>query len=146
MLMRNFIDMVEGFAQPKKYIAQGTADIAGDGLWSNKKMDNLKIHILPEDAFYQDDDPAPVGQLNVYFNPRIWNIDKLGLIYTGSLFLAHVRRLLKAAGFRHFLDLDYSEQGMQGDDFVNFDVGDKLAIELDNKGFIEVVPYEEWRG
>lgn len=137
----------EGVVQPKKYIAQGTADVAGNGLWSEKSMTNLKIHILPQTEFWQDkSDSAPVGQLNVYFNPRIWNTDKLGLIYTDSLFLTHVRRLLKAERFFHFQDLDYSEQGMQGDDYVNFDVGDNLAKELDKKGFITVVPYEEWRG
>lgn len=145
--MRNFIDITEGFVQPKKYIAQGTADVAGDGLWSKKAMDNLKIHILPETEFWKDaDDPAPVGQLNAYFNPTIWDTNKYGLIYTDSLFEEHVRRLLKAAGFKYFQDLNYSEQGMQGDNYVNFDVGDNLANELDQKGFITVVPYEEWRG
>lgn len=137
MSMRNFIDVTEGFAQPKKYIAQGTADVKGDGLWSKTPMNNLKIHILPDRAFLADEDGL-YGQINAYFNTRIWDTDKLGLIYTDSLFEKHIKRILKEAGFKRSYDIGYSEQGMQGHDYVNFDVGEKLAAELDKKGLIEV--------
>ncbi len=148
--MREFINITEGWTdqrQPKKYIAKGTADTAGDGFWSTVEMDNIKINVLPAGEFWQDeDDPGPVGHLRANFNSRVWNVDRHGLIYTDSKFESDVKRLLKAAGFKHFNDINYSEQGMQGETYVDFDCGHKLANELNDKGFITVVPYEEWRG
>ena len=147
MSMRNLIDITEGFAQPKKYIAQGIAEVGNDSLWLEKgvgKPPKLKVHILPTSEFwYHEEDKVPIGNLNVYFNPRIWDIDRYGLIYTDTIFEKHIKRILKEAGFKYFRDIDYSEQGMQGDDFVNFDVDDSLAKELNKKGFIIVVPYNE---
>lgn len=135
--MRNFIDLTEAFVQPKKYIAQGTADVAGDGLWSKKAMTDIKITILP-DRIFNADEEGLYGQINAYFNTRIWDTKKYGLIYTDSLFEKHVKRILKETGLKRSYDIKYSEQGMQGHDYVNFDVGEKLASELDKKGLIEV--------
>ncbi len=143
------MDLTEAFDfEPKKYIAQGTADVAGDGLWSETSVRGLRIKLLPEDIFWFDDvdeigNPILVGNINAYFDPRDWNTKELGLIYTDREFEKGVRQILKTAGFRYYRDLSYSEQGMQGGDFVNFDVGKKLATELDTKGFIEVTKYED---
>lgn len=150
--MRNFMDLTEAFDfELKKYIAQGTANIAGDGLWSEThrwSVQGLRIKLLPEDIFWFDEvdeigNPILVGNINAYFDPRDWNVKELGLIYTDSEFEKDVRQILKTAGFRYYRDLAYSEQGMQGSDYVNFDVGRKLATELDTKGFIEVTKYED---
>lgn len=151
MTMRKFIDLTEAaFVGPQKYIAQGKVDVIGDGLWSNTPMKNLQVHILPKDVFWfnkldQAGRPSLVGNLNVYFDQKVWDVNTFGLIYTDSLFEKGVRALLRAAGFKFWMDVDYSEQGMQGNDFVNFDVGKKLASELDEKGFIEVTRYEDWK-
>lgn len=151
MSMRKFIDLTEAFDfKLKKYIAQGKANVAGDGLWSNTPMQNLEVNILPEDVFRFDEvdemgNPKLVGNLNVYFNPKIWDTQSFGLIYTDTLFEKSIRKILKDAGFKFWNDFSYSEQGMQGADFVNFDVGKKLASELDKKGLIEVSNYEDLR-
>ena len=147
--MREFIDITEGWTadrKPKKYIAQGTADTIGDGLWSDVAMDNLKVKILPSGGGIQGGGNVwpkdLMGQINVYFDPSVWDTDRHGLIYTDSKFESDVKRLLKAAGFKHFDAIGYSEQGMQGSNYVNFDVDDKLAHELDSKGFITIVSEE----
>jgi hypothetical protein len=49
-------------------------------------------------------------------------VDKLGLIYTDKLFRQELRAYLQAEGYAGD-DVDYSEQGMQGDNYVSCDVG-----------------------
>lgn len=56
--------------------------------------------------------------LNLYLHD--YDADQYGLIYTDTTFLKSLRHLLKK--FRIKAKIDYSEQGAQGDDFVNFDV------------------------
>lgn len=56
--------------------------------------------------------------LNVYLED--YDADQHGLIYTDTTFLKSLRHLLKKVRIK--ADIDYSEQGAQGDDFVNFDV------------------------
>jgi hypothetical protein len=60
------------------------------------------------------------GELRVYFDTKTWNVDEDGLIYTDDAFLESIR---VAFGTN---DIEYSEQGMQGDDFVSFDVGSEF--------------------
>lgn len=96
---------------------------AGDGFWSD--VINAQVEITDMQIAYIDEDfdHAPeFGELRVYFNTTTWDIDRHGLIYTDSLFIKQLRKFLH----QHALpgnDVDYSEQGMQGDDFVSCDVG-----------------------
>jgi hypothetical protein len=62
------------------------------------------------------------GDLQAYFTEETWN-DSYGLIYTDSAFLACVHAALIAAGISTEAaeDVGYSEQGMQGDDYVSMD-------------------------
>ena len=71
------------------------------------------------------------GELRVYFNTKTWDISKHGLIYTDSQFLRDLIRFLAAHGLA--LDVDYSEQGMQGDDYVSLDVEGKFIASWDAK-------------
>ena len=100
-------------------------------------MENIKIKILPADIFRVMDSQI-YGNLNAYFSPKQWNTERHGLIYTDSLFEKGVKNLLKAKGFTYWNDINYSEQGMQGRDYVNFDCGDNLSDELNDNGLIEV--------
>lgn len=62
------------------------------------------------------------GELRVYFDTASWDTSKDGLIYTDNLFLKE----LKVALANATLDpcgVGYSEQGMQGVDYVSLDVG-----------------------
>ena len=90
----------------------------GKGWWSRTaksvRCTNLEIETdIDElaDAFYL---------LNIYFDRRTWKTDLHGLIYTDSLFLKELKKNLKKLGFNSD-GIGYSEQGMQGDNFVNLD-------------------------
>jgi hypothetical protein len=48
-------------------------------------------------------------------------VNKDGLIYTDSLFKQDLMQFVKEHGLA--VDLCYSEQGMQGDNYVSLDVG-----------------------
>lgn len=90
---------------------------SGDGLWSNKKQQVKVTNIF-----------INAGEeilLRTYFDPDTWNINKHGLIYTDKGFLqglrADAKRLAEVGrlpGY-NWNDLNYTEQGMQGDDYVS---------------------------
>ena len=73
-------------------------------------------------------DEQDFGELRVYFNTKGvngWDVEHFGLIYTDPGFLTSLRMFLIIQGFSlsDALDTSYSEQGMQGDEYVSFDVG-----------------------
>lgn len=90
----------------------------GDGYWSVKKK-NVRLESLELAYINKDED---FGELRVYFDANTWNIQEDGLIYTDSLFLASLQGLLENRNLSS-TDVLYSEQGMQGDDYVSLDVG-----------------------
>ena len=93
----------------------------GQGYWSRKAT---QVDITKLDLRYctQEKD---FGELCVYFSTATWDINTDGLIYTDKLFIAELRTYLVTLGFtlEEATDVDYSEQGMQGDDYVSCDVG-----------------------
>jgi hypothetical protein len=82
----------------------------GSGYWSEARK--LVKCVGYEISTITDD----FGELRVYFDPTTWNVEEDGLIYTDNNFIAGIR---EAFGSN---DIHYSEQGMQGDDYVSFDV------------------------
>jgi hypothetical protein len=95
-------------------------ETAGDGYWSDvAKTVNTTGIAVP----YVNDE-EDFGELRVYFDKQ-WDVRKDGLIYTDSLFLVMLREKLAECGF-DATDVDYSEQGMQGDNYVSLDVGKKF--------------------
>ena len=88
----------------------------GKGFWSTKIAEVMitRIHLEGMNKKY--------GELQVYFNTDTWDIETDGLIYTDKTFLAELKAFLTAQGF-DCSDLDYSEQGMQGYDYVSLDTG-----------------------
>ncbi len=94
----------------------------GSGYWSDAKKTVL-VEYISCDA--QDDDFA---ELCVKFNTQTWNVDADGLIYTDKQFLHELRAALIANGFSAAAanDVEYSEQGMQGLNYVSCDVGAKF--------------------
>ncbi len=90
---------------------------AGDGYWSNVAKPVL---ITDMQLGYVSDD-GDFGELRVYFDTAYWNVDTDGLIYTDSQFYKDLQQFIKAQGLA--VDLSYSEQGMQGDNYVSLDVG-----------------------
>ncbi len=89
----------------------------GKGLWSDidktvliRKLD--LCHSSPESDY---------GELRVYFDLRYWNINVHGLIYTDPQFLRELKAILSDRGYP-VRSIDYSEQGMQGYNYVSLDV------------------------
>lgn len=100
----------------------------GDGLWSRAAKDvrltRLTINTWPaldNDSF---------GEMRVYFDTATWDVYADGLIYTDEQFKGRLAMLLKIKGFAADDWFGYSEQGMQGRDYVSFDIGGKLLQEL----------------
>ena len=65
------------------------------------------------------------GELRVFFDTETWKTEKDGLIYTDKLFLIELRKYLISIGFCGD-DVGYSEQGMQGYNYVSLDIGEKF--------------------
>lgn len=99
---------------------------AGDGLWSSESKEvhckQIAVRVIAEVPL-ADGDKA-YGELRVYFAPGRWKVDRDGLIYTDSRFIAELKAALNDAGMspEAVEDIHYSEQGMQGRDYVSFDV------------------------
>jgi hypothetical protein len=92
---------------------------AGDGYWSNTAK---SVEIVDMRLGYVSDD-KDFGELCVYFNTADWDVNKLGLIYTDKEFLHELNVFLVEQGLS---TVSYSEQGMQGDDYVSLDVEDEF--------------------
>ena len=91
----------------------------GGGLWSNV----AKPVLITDMKLAYENDEGDFGELRVYFDTGTWDVEHDGLIYTDALFLTQLRRFLDQHGLRG-TDVDYSEQGMQGDNYVSLDVGE----------------------
>ena len=68
------------------------------------------------------DEEKEFGELCVHFNSDDWRVDKHGLIYTDSTFMEGLQKYLTEIGLDGS-DVSYSEQGMQGDNYVSCDAG-----------------------
>lgn len=93
----------------------------GNGLWSDVAK---SVQIVDMQLGYVADE-LDFGELRVYFNTDSWDVSKDGLIYTDKQFKRELREFLDAHGLPG-ADVEYSEQGMQGDDYVSCDIGKKF--------------------
>jgi hypothetical protein len=91
------------------------AETSGDGLWSTVKA---TVQCIGWDVYYNEN--LDFGELRVYFDINTWRVDEDGLIYTDPAFLEEIREAFATN------DIVYSEQGMQGTNFVSFDVGSEF--------------------
>ena len=107
------------------------ANTNGKGKWTEdvRPVQIIKLAIgynsqtyYPEDTFH--------GELRAYFvphgfTPTSWNVEAFGLIYTDKQWMKEFKAGMRAAGFsiKAVQNISYSEQGMQGDDYVSMDVG-----------------------
>ena len=100
---------------------------SGGGLWSSSAEE---VSVLGIDLGYVNEEKT-FGELRVFFDASKWDIDKKGLIYTDPKFEDETIDWLIQLGFAGD-DLYYSEQGMQGFDFVSFDVGPDFLTSWEN--------------
>jgi hypothetical protein len=93
----------------------------GGGHWSNAKaavdVTDMSLGYVSEERDF--------GELCVYFDTASWDVNQHGLIYTDGLFMAELRAFLNSQGLPG-ANVSYSEQGMQGDDYVSCDVGEEF--------------------
>jgi hypothetical protein len=99
----------------------------GSGLWSGRAaaVDVIRLlvpYVNEEETF---------GELRVYFDEDSWNVREHGLIYTDRVFAEELRQLLESVYFSPEAadDMEYSEQGIQGDNFVSLDAGKHFLTE-----------------
>lgn len=96
-------------------------ETAGDGYWSGHAtevdIEDIRLGYVNEEKDF--------GELRVYFATEDWDVKHHGLIYTDRLFIKQLRAFLDQQGLTG-ADVDYSEQGMQGDNYVSLDCGKKF--------------------
>jgi hypothetical protein len=92
---------------------------AGSGYWSNVAK---AVEITDMRLGYVSDE-KDFGELCVYFNTNTWDVNKHGLIYTDREFLYELNAFLVEQGL---CAVSYSEQGMQGEDYVSLDVEEEF--------------------
>jgi hypothetical protein len=88
--------------------------VGGDGDWSEKEA-IVTITGIDYNGHTVD----------LFFDTNDWDTYEDGLIYTDSVFFKEACALFNNLGLSD--DIYYSEQGMQGDDYVNLDVGPGFA-------------------
>lgn len=102
---------------------------SGHGIWSDAAK---TVQVLRVELAYCNDE-CDFGELRAYFNTSTWDCYEDGLIYTDTVWLDEFRALMRSLGFTRNAvnDISYSEQGMQGDDFVSMDVGEEFMREVE---------------
>lgn len=94
-----------------------TLHTAGTGYWSTVAkavgIVDIRLGYVGEDREF--------GELCVYFDESTWDVNEHGLIYTDRQFKEELNAFLIAQGL---CAVGYSEQGMQGDDYVSCDVNE----------------------
>lgn len=91
---------------------------SGTGLWSG----DIKPVTITDITIGYIDEERDFGELRVYFDTKTWNTEDSGLIYTDRQFMKELQQFLNNHGLPG-KDVSYSEQGMQGDDYVSCDIG-----------------------
>jgi hypothetical protein len=113
-----------------------TARTSGKGIWSKEKSNLLhrKIHL----NLWQYSGESYEGELQVFFTKRDWNIDKYGLVYTDPFWIKEFRAGLISHGFseKEVKYIDYTEQGMQGKNYISLDVGSEFIFAVRNELYL----------
>jgi len=93
----------------------------GTGYWSSEKravgIKDIQIDSTDDDLVYCD--------IFVHFKRKDWNTEKHGLIYTDRQWLKEFRKVCDSLGLPGS-DVNYTEQGMQGNDYVSLQAGKKF--------------------
>ena len=99
---------------------QWAIQTGGDGLWSScstiVEVTNITVKW----------EGGNLVEINASFDPNTWNVERDGLIYTDKMFLEGLRRKISDLSGVN-MTLDYTEQGMQGDDYISLESNDNMA-------------------
>lgn len=102
----------------------------GRGYWSN----TVKTVPINRVALAYVDEENTFGELRAYFDTKEWDVDADGLIYTDMMWKHSFLTCMEnhfGFGPDAILDVSYSEQGMQGHNYVSMDVGPRFILECD---------------
>jgi hypothetical protein len=94
-----------------------TFNTNGLGYWSRAVK---AVGIVDMRVAYINDE-RDFGELRVYFNTQDWDVNVDGLIYTDKQWRNELQAFLDAQGLPG-KDISYSEQCMQGDNYVSLDI------------------------
>ena len=127
--IRRIIQLMESFVKEMDTVVpvEQAFVVGGDGYWTKESkpvmIDKMSIEYIAEDDQF--------GELRLYFDTDEWDVQDDNVIYTDNQFINEFKDWLTTIGFTAAaLDqLDYSERGMQGDDFVSFDIGGLFITE-----------------
>ncbi len=115
------------------------ASTNGRGLWSDvcKKVVHARANLSLWDTevgeFYFN--KLKHAELRVYFTKKYWDVDKHGLIYTDPNWIKQARQCFVNMGFskNSVKSIDYTENGMQGNDYVSLDVESSFIKQIKSK-------------
>jgi len=95
----------------------------GTGYWSTVAKTVCVNRVAV--ASVSDDGEYEYGELRAYFDPSEWNFESDGLIYSDQAWIKSFRSCMASLGFsvQALADIGYTEQGMQGENYVSLDVG-----------------------
>lgn len=101
----------------------------GKGYWSNVEQ----FVTINRIALAYVNDEGNFGELRAYFDPSEWDVNTNGLIYSDQAWKRSFISCMATLGFsvQALADISYSEQGMQGDNFVSMDVGEDFMRECE---------------
>ena len=135
----------------EEYIGQAQApkqlkfklEVGGTGCWtswSGEVTGTLKFKVTEPSV-------GPSGEVNYRgfaegrFYLDNWN-NEFGMVYTDREFIDHLNDSLEQLGFKHAKEIDYSEAGMQGENYVSLDASYELAQEAIKLGYDITIPEE----
>lgn len=107
------------------------ANTNGKGHWTEEQrlVTIIKLGIGYSSLTYYPEEPFN-GELRAYFDPSgftlgSWNVPGHGLIYTDKQWMKDFKAGLRDLGLsiKAVQNVGYSEQGMQGEDYVSMDIG-----------------------
>ena len=116
-------------------MSEVTFNTNGKGIWSKstKAVRILDMRLMN----VRDFDDECTGELRVYFDVNTWDVRENGLIYTDPGFAAELRKFLGEHGLPGNA-VYYSEQGMQGTNFVSLDADDEFVKAWSDKFSIPI--------
>jgi hypothetical protein len=116
----NYVNQKTRIKLPKSIVANTN----GRGYWSEGAKKKVKISTVDvgiDYVFESDCKKYLQVYINVIFSNKCWDVSKDGLIYTDPKWLKEFKNQIKAIvpAFEILHGIDYTEQGMQGDNFVS---------------------------
>lgn len=111
--------VIESIEKVKSFVCETD----GGGLWSHAQK-KVRIKSLVIDHVSEYRAGSTYLSIKAFFDKRTWNVERYGLIYTDEQWLKDFRMALRKSGVPEKIakNIDYTEQGMQGDNFVSLSV------------------------